>query len=66
MMMPGIISKIKTEITDELKERSKASVKSQPVITEEPNFRKQEKRVEDKTETSSSVVIHRGITCDGC
>lgn len=39
-MMPDIISKLKLEISEEIKERSRLSVKTEvndePIITEEP------------------------------
>jgi hypothetical protein len=63
LMMPHIISKIKTEITDEIKEKSKLSAKAQPIIVEEPFFKKNRPA---KIETRITKVVHRGITCDGC
>lgn len=45
-LLPEIVSKIKAEITDELKEKSKALMKNKPIIVEEPqpNFKKPKKQ----------------------
>jgi hypothetical protein len=63
LLLPEIVSKIKAEITEELKEKSKLSMKNEPIIVEEPqpDFKKPVKQ-----ELVPVKPKHRGITCDGC
>jgi hypothetical protein len=60
-MMPEIISKIKSEISEEIKEKSKISYKgfenNEPIIIEE-NEKPQPK--------VPGVVVHEHVNCDGC
>lgn len=65
-MIPDIVSKIKSEISEEILEKSKISTRSnQPTIIEEPIFYKSEQN-EQKKETKNEKVIHNGVTCDSC
>jgi hypothetical protein len=68
--MPGIISKVKSEITEELSERSRISNKNQPIIVEEPIYYKasEDRPVEEKEKEKpkSGKVVHFGVTCDSC
>lgn len=40
-MIPDIVSKIKSEISEEIMEKSKSSIQNQPIIVEEPIYKKQ-------------------------
>jgi len=60
-MFPEIISKIKSEVQEELTERSRVSQKSQTKASD-----KIEEEVPRQFSSEPEVVIHNGITCDGC
>lgn len=66
--MPDIISKVKSEITEELSERSRISNKNQPIIVEEPIYYKvsEDKPQEEKDKHKNDKVVHFGVTCDSC
>jgi hypothetical protein len=50
-MLPSIISKIKSEVTEEILNRSKVSQKS---------------KVEEEKKAEHTQVVHRWVNCDGC
>lgn len=63
--MPEIISKVKSEITEELSERSRISSKNQPNIVEEPiYFKASQEKAEERPKNDK--VVHSGVTCDSC
>ena len=68
--MPHIISKVKSEITEELSERSRISSRiNEPVIIEEPIFHKNVEKQSEKAEEKkieNEKVVHSGVTCDSC
>ena len=66
--MPDIISRVKSEITEELSERSRISSKNQPTIIEEPIYYKapELKPQEEKEQSKNDKVVHFGVTCDSC
>lgn len=66
--MPEIISKIKSEISEEIKEKSRISRNNEPVIIEQPLNSKPQPKEEPKKESKkdSGVVVHERVNCDGC
>lgn len=69
-MLPAIISKVRTEVQQEIMERSKLSSNNQPLIIEEEEpiiVVEKPTTTESKPAPSSNhLVVHRGITCDAC
>lgn len=65
-MIPEIVSKIRSEVTEEIKERSRIStsskVNNEPIITEDTIFSKPEPSREPEVE----AVVHKHVNCDGC
>ena len=58
--MPDIISKVKSEITEELSERSRISSKNQPTIIEEPIYYKApEAKPQEEKEKSTKFDTSR-------
>jgi hypothetical protein len=64
--MPDIISKVKSEINEELNERSRISSKNEPIIIEEPKFYKVNEKKSEEHKPNSEKVVHSGVTCDSC
>lgn len=77
-LLPDIVSKIKSEINEEIQERSRISSASfrknedtQPIISED-SFVKKENKIEEKIEEEKKKVeakgpiVHSRVNCDGC
>lgn len=61
--MPEIVSKIRSEVAEEIKERSRISASSklnEPIITEDTLPSKPQPSREPET------VVHQYVNCDGC
>ena len=72
-LLPGLVAKVKTEIEEEVSERSRIYDQNQPLIIEEEVPSKsgpileEEKPKQGKMETEEKKSnVHKGITCDGC
>ena len=66
-MMPEIVFKIRSEVAEEIKERSRISasskVSNEPIITEDTFS---SKPVPSRESEETEAVVHRHVNCDGC
>lgn len=65
-LLPGLVAKVKTEIEEEVSERSRIYDQNQPLIIEDEVIENKSKEGKMETEQKRNIYQHKGVTCDGC